>query len=315
MDRIAIIDMGTNTFHLLLAEIRLNDYRILYRNHEVVKIGVGGINEGIITEAACQRAIAAMKRFKKIIDEESITKIHSFGTSALRNAKNGHLLTDEIKTLTGISIRIISGDEEADLIYAGIQEALDLKDDLGLVMDIGAGSVEFIIGNREMAFWKQSFEIGGQRLLEKFQKNDPITTEEIAALDSCFQETLNPLLIALQKFKPGILIGSSGTFDTLSDIYCIRQGITLPPDAAETPLTLTEFYEIYNELIRKNRAERMNVPGMIDMRVDMIVVSCCLISYVLERHTFSGVRVSKYSLKEGVLAKVSKTMQESGGFG
>ena len=305
MTKVAIIDMGTNTFHLLIAEIRKGTYDILYRDHEPVKIGRNGINDSIITPDACERAMAAMRRFKKSVDENTVSTVLAFGTSAMRNSRNGTELAGEITRDTGIRVRIISGDEEADLIFEGIRAALDLGEKNNLIVDIGAGSVEFIIGNATGLSWKKSFEIGGQRLLEKFQKHDPITNQEITALDTYFRETLHPLITALQRFQPEMLIGSSGTFDTLSEIFCVRRGIPQTPEASETPLSLEGFYEIYGELIHKNREERMKIKGMIEMRVDMIVVACCLVRFVLQQHAFNGIRVSTYSLKEGVLATIA----------
>lgn len=312
MSRIAIIDMGTNTFHLLLAEIsQTGEPRILYRNHEAVKIGKAGINEGVITESGCQRAISAMTKFRKIIDEYQVESIHAFGTSAFRNAKNGQALADEIQSVTGIQVGIIPGDVEADYIFTGVQSAMELGDKTSLVMDIGAGSVEFIIGDRDHIRWKQSFEIGGQRLLEKFHKHDPITAEEIRTLDFHFQQSLEPLLISLKKFRPEVLIGSSGTFDTLSDIFCIRENIPRTYHEPETQLSIAGFYSIYKDLISKKRDERMQIPGMIEMRVDMIVVSSCLIRFILETHSFEQIRVSSYSLKEGVLARFAHAQKKA----
>ena len=304
MTKVAVIDMGTNTFHLLIGGIEGDTWNILYRDHEPVKIGLAGINEGFITDSACERAMAAMKRFRRAIDENSVTAIMAFGTSALRNATNGHALVAAITRTTHIPIRIISGDEEADLIFDGIRAALDLGEDNNLIMDIGAGSVEFIIGNISGVSWKKSFEIGGQRLLEKFQKHDPITAAEIAALDNYLEQSLQPLFDGLKSFDPKVLVGSSGTFDTLSDIFCIRNGLLLTERMPETPLSLHGFYEIYDELLRKDRKGRMEIEGMIEMRVDMIVVACCLIRFVLEKYPFENIRVSSYSLKEGVLANM-----------
>lgn len=312
MSRIAIIDMGTNTFHLLIAETGKERYEILHREHAVVKIGQAGINEGFITSSACQRAIAAMIKFRETIREKDVASVYAFGTSALRNAKNGSVLAGEIRSATGITVRIIPGEEEADYIFAGVKAALDLGNEGNLVMDIGAGSVEFIIGDARQILWKQSFEIGGQRLLERFQKHDPISEDEIRMLNTYFGKELYQLWLALRKFQPRTLIGSSGTFDTLSDIFCIRQNISRTYEEPETPLSVNAFYEIYEELIRKNRSQRMQIPGMIEMRVDMIVVSCCLIRYVLQVHPFERIRVSTYSLKEGVLAMLAARNGTSG---
>lgn len=301
--KIAIIDLGTNTFHLLVAEIKDKDFRILLAERTSVKIGAGGINQGLITEAGVGRAITALKQFKKKLDDMKVGEILAFGTSALRNANNGREVTAEIIATTGIKTRIISGEEEARYIYQGVNLALHLGKDKSLIMDVGGGSVEFIIGNGDEIFWMQSFEIGAQRLLERFQKHDPILAGEIEELHLYFQKQLAPLLEAVRVHQPKILAGSSGTFDTLSAIYCIQQGIEVK-DAPETPLTQEAFEKIYQDLTAKNRQERMQIPGMIEMRVDMIVVACCLIRFILSQCSFDRIRVSSYSLKEGVLVSL-----------
>lgn len=303
--RIAIIDLGTNTFHLLIAEGNGKGYNIIYRDRLAVKIGMGGINDGLITESALQRTLVAMQSFKNIIDQHQADTIYAFGTSALRNARNGKEIVERVNSITGIAINIISGEEEAHYIYLGVRAALGLGDDTNLIVDIGGGSVEFIIANHDQVFWKQSFEIGAQRLLEKFQKHDPILPDEVRQLEKYFGQSLEPLLQALKKYNPGILVGSSGTFDTLSDIFCITHNIQKSPEEIETPLSIDGFYDIHKELLLKNRDERMQIPGMIEMRVDMIVVACCLVKFLLESHPFNRIRVSTYSLKEGVLAYLS----------
>lgn len=307
--KIAIIDMGTNTFHLLIAEADERGYHIISRDRLAVKIGMGGINQGIITEEGMHRALLAMQSFKNTMEQSGITKVFAFGTSALRNARNSDEVVRKIKELTGIDVNIISGDKEAEYIYMGVKAALHMEHEKSLIIDIGGGSVEFIIGDNDHIFWKQSLEIGAQRLLEKFHKNDPITTDEIAALNVYFEKALVPVFDALKIHRPEVLIGSSGTFDTLSDIFCIKHNIHKSPEEIETPLSIPGFYEIYRELIQKTRAARMDIPGMIEMRVDMIVVACCLIRYLLEHHAFKRIRVSTYSLKEGVFASMISEMK------
>jgi exopolyphosphatase/guanosine-5'-triphosphate,3'-diphosphate pyrophosphatase len=306
-NKIAIIDMGTNTFHLLIAEQGEKGYNnITERDRLAVKIGKGSINQSIITEEGLHRALVAMQSFKNIIERQRIETVYAFGTSALRNAKNGVEVAGKIKTITGIDVNIISGSQEAEFIYYGVQSALDMGQEKNLIMDIGGGSVEFIIGNNERIFWKESFEIGAQRLLEKFQKHDPIARDEMLALDNFFNDSLTSLFNAIEVHKPSILVGSSGTFDTLSDIFCLKHDIQKTSEEIETPLSIEGFYEIYKDLLSKNRAERLQIPGMIEMRVDMIVVACCLVRYLLEKHSFNRIRVSTYSLKEGVLAYLTK---------
>lgn len=299
---IAIIDMGTNTFHLLLAEAEESGYHIIYRDRLAVKIGKDGINRGVITEEGIQRALLAMQSFKNTIENHSVSRVYAFGTSALRNASNRDQVAERIKQLTGIEIHIISGDLEAQYIYEGVKAALGLGTEKSLIIDIGGGSVEFIIANNDHVFWKRSLEIGAQRLLEQFQKSDPIDPAEVEALDNHFATQLVPVFEALKLYPVETLVGSSGTFDTLSDIFCETHEIHKTPEEVETPLSIAGFYEIYHDLVTKNRKERMAIPGMIEMRVDMIVVACCLVRYLLEHYHFNRIRVSTYSLKEGVLA-------------
>jgi exopolyphosphatase/guanosine-5'-triphosphate,3'-diphosphate pyrophosphatase len=303
--KLAIIDLGTNTFHLLIAEYDNGRYAITHRERIAVKIGLGGINQNVIQEKGIERAVNALKNFKAIIDQYSVSKIFAFGTSALRNAHNANDVVEKIKLATTIDVRIISGDEEADFIYKGVNSAMDLGNEQSLIVDIGGGSVEFIIANQNEIFWKKSIEIGAQRLLEKFQKHDPILPSEIIDLDHHFETSLQELILNLKKLNPSTLVGSSGTFDTLSEIHCIRQSIPYHEENSETSLTYESFHTLYKEFISKNRAERLLIQGMIEMRVDMIVVACCLIRFLLEQHSFRNLRVSTYSLKEGVLASLT----------
>ena len=304
MNKIAIIDMGSNTFHLIIARVWADKWEVLYRTHEAVKIGRGGINNGTILPEAFDRALTAMRAFRDMADAYGVQEIYAYGTSAIRNARNGTDLARRIEVETGIRVNIIAGDEEASLIFAGVQAALKL-DRTSLVMDIGAGSVEFIVGSDAGVLWKKSFEIGAQRLVEKFQHHDPIIPDEIAAIDQYLSQALAPLSEAIAVHRPSVIVGSSGTFDTLSDIFCIRRGIALAHENAETPLTVEAFYEIYQELIQKDRAARMAMEGMIELRVDMIVAACCLIRFVLDNYHFTSIRVSSWSLKEGALAVIS----------
>jgi exopolyphosphatase/guanosine-5'-triphosphate,3'-diphosphate pyrophosphatase len=305
-NRIAIIDMGTNTFHLLVAEWQGERYQFIHRQQEAVKLGMGGINQGTITEAAAIRALTTLKKFAASAQHFNVKIIQAFGTSALRSATNGPEIIERIKNETGLEATIISGDEEAEYIYFGVRSALALGKEKSLIMDIGGGSVEFIIANESGISWRKSFDIGGQRLLEKFHRHDPILQREINELNIYFDEILRPLFENMNHHNPLTLVGSSGTFDTLSEMYCINNNLPWQADDPETPLTLHSFQETFEQLIAKNREERMEMNGMIEMRVDMIVVACCLIQFILNRNHFQRIRVSSYSLKEGILASIQK---------
>ena len=301
MRKIAVIDLGTNTFHILVAKANEDAAEILHREKVAVKIGEGGINEQIIIEEAQNRAIAALKHFKEVCERYGVREIYATATSAIRNASNRAEITDKIFRETGIHVKVISGEEEAELIYSGVKKALNLNKEKSLIMDIGGGSVEFLIADDVQSYYKQSFEIGAQRLLDLFHHHDPMLPEELEELDDYLLKMLEPLREAVKTFKPTALVGSSGSFETLSDIYCQANHISRAPDATEYPLTTDSFFSIYKNILSKNKAGRMNIPGMISLRVDMIVVACSLISFVLTQYNIKKIRVSSYALKEGLL--------------
>ncbi|UHG90646.1 Ppx/GppA phosphatase family protein [Spirosoma oryzicola] len=303
----AIIDLGTNTFHLLIVEKNDTGYKTLFRESRPAKIGQAGINQGIITEEGIGRALTVLTYFRHVLDEHRVApeQVIATGTSAIRVARNQQEFIRRVEQETGIRIQVISGDQEAEYIYKGVRAAGSLDNTTALVIDIGGGSVEFILGNQERIFWKQSFEIGGQRLRERFMTSDPIGPASIRRLHDYFQEQLLPLANAIHQYHPAVLVGSSGSFDTLVDMWFMHEQGRLPdPKQSAFTLPVEEFYRAYELLVTRNHAERMQIPGMIELRVDMIVVAVCLIDYVLKTYAISQIRTSTYSLKEGVLSSL-----------
>ena len=305
----AIIDLGTNTFHLLIVEKQRNEsYTTLFRESRPAKIGQAGINQGFITEDGIERALTILSYFRQKLDQFGVMpeQVTATGTSAIRVARNQAEFIERVRQTTGIQVRVISGEQEADHIYHGVRAAGALDDQTALIIDIGGGSVEFILGNKTRPFWKQSFEIGGQRLRERFMAGaDTISSASIRRLHDYFQEQLLPLANAIHQYTPTVLVGSSGSFDTLVDMWFMHEyGILPPPDQTAFDLPVTEFYRAYELLVTHNHAERMQIPGMIEQRVNMIVVAVCLINYVLNTYSLKQIRTSTYSLREGVLASL-----------
>ncbi|PSR54429.1 phosphatase [Adhaeribacter arboris] len=303
--RLALIDMGTNTFHLLIAEINSNgEPEPLVKLKESVKLGQDGISRGAIAPDAVERALQTLTNFKTEIEKYEVSEVRAVATSAVRNAANGIKLITAIQEQTGIEVEVISGDREAELIYYGVKSALEIGSERSLIIDIGGGSVECIICDGDTIFWKQSFEIGAQRLMDRFFITDPISAADMEAEMEFLEKELEPLTEAIAQYKPCALIGSSGTFDTLCDIDVRRKGLDRTCDpCTESDLALSDFYEIYDDILKKTRSERLAIPGMMEMRVDMIVVACILIDHVLENYELNKIRVSSYALKEGLLSE------------
>ena len=297
----AVIDLGTNTFHLLIAEAVKEKFLTLHKTQQLVRLGEKRIQQNLISSDAIKRAVKAVMYFKDIIDQYDVMQLVCVATSAIRNASNGQMLIKKIKEKTGIYVDIISGDKEAELIFGGVKRGFHFSKRNQLIMDIGGGSVEFIIGNKEGIIWKKSYEIGAQRLLDLFHSKDPIPLTHIQAMNHYFETTLYLLIKVIQKFKPQKLIGCSGSFDTLIGMYHSNKGEKRVEKKNCYLLPISAYIKIHELLIHKKREERLTMPGMIPMRVDMIVVASCLIYFVVKHLKTTKLVVSPYSLKEGLL--------------
>jgi exopolyphosphatase/guanosine-5'-triphosphate,3'-diphosphate pyrophosphatase len=301
MSRIAVIDIGTNNFHLLIAEKRQDNIEVLHKSKVFAFIGRGGIHSQMITPEAMERALEYLQKFKEIIDNFQCEEILAIATSAVRNALNGKELVEKVKAKTGIPIQVIDGEREAELIYYGVRSYLVISA-TSLIMDIGGGSVEFILCDAQKIYWKQSFEIGAQRLLYDFHQSDPISIEEIEKLNAYLEKTLQPLLEASKKFPTSTLIGSAGSFDTIVDIYCAENQVyNSLKEKKEFDMPMSAYKQIHQQFINKNLEERLKIEGMTAQRAEMIVVASCLIDFVVNRLAIKQMRVSAASLKEGVL--------------
>ena len=172
--RIATIDLGTNTCHLLVAESTKQSFDRIFQETIAVKLGEGGITENRISDAAIKRAVETFEKYHSTCIEYKVDKIYATATAAVRQAKNKSQLIEQIKSATGINLNVIDGDKEASLIYQGIKMALPKESESALMMDIGGGSVEFIITNNGTVMWQKSFATGAALLLEKFKPSEPI---------------------------------------------------------------------------------------------------------------------------------------------
>jgi len=306
--RIAVIDLGTNTFNILIVEIGKNkSYETIFQTKLPVKLGEGGINDRMIRPVPFQRGIDALKQHQKTIEKYNVQQVYPFATSAVREAVNGKEFVQQLKLETGYDVNVISGDKEAELIYYGVRDAVKMTEELSLIIDIGGGSTEFIIADKEKIVWKQSFLLGAARLLEKFQPSDPITDGQIAELQQYLHKELQPLFEAVKKYPIPELIGSSGSFDSLAEMIAhafytpdILEGKT------EYVFNMMDCEAIYNIILKSTKEERLRMKGLVEMRVDMIVISSVLVHFILSGLSINKMRLSTYSLKEGVLHEILK---------
>ena len=302
--RLAVIDLGTNTFHLLIAESKGKDFEILYKTNVPVKLGEGRINDNVIVSAAFERGVSTLKEFKKKIDKYQVDKVKATATSAIRSAENGEDFVRSVWEQAQINIEIITGDEEAVSIYEGVKLSGAI-DELALIMDIGGGSVEFILCNTGKLIWKKSYNIGAARLMQKFFKSDPISDGDKSAIIKHIQSQLNDLFEICDQYKPQTLIGSAGAFETFAELI-IRKN-NKPLDVSK--LKVYEFnYDDYASttlaLINATHDERSIMPGMIPLRIDMSVIAALITNYVMDRLKITKLKLSTYDLKMGVLSEL-----------
>jgi exopolyphosphatase/guanosine-5'-triphosphate,3'-diphosphate pyrophosphatase len=301
--QVAVMDLGTNTFHLLIAEGDAVNPNILFKITEPVKLGEGGINKGIIQPAAYERGVKAMQQFHGHILNYNVQDVRAMATSALRSASNGKDFIDEVKNKTGISIETINGDQEAGYIYKGVKTSGCLSQQNSLIVDIGGGSVEFILGNKDGILWKQSFEIGAARLMDKFHQTDPIPTESINALNAFLEERLADLFTAVSSYPIFNLIGSSGSFETFAEVTELNKGNPFDLKNIKSYIfQKNDFLKVTDQLICSSHEERKNNKGIAPIRVDMIVVAALFTRFIMQKLNISAVIMTTNSLKEGVLA-------------
>lgn len=298
----AVIDLGTNTFNLLIGRVVDGQIVAEHRSKISVKLGKGGFSERRIEPDAYERGIRAIEEHMTKLTQFDVDHILAYATSAVRDASNGEAFVAELKVRFGIDVQIIDGDREAELICEGVKASAPFGDERLLIMDIGGGSTEFIIAQGKNIEWKKSYPLGVSRILEQLTPEDPISKENTSALEELLSSSLNELKSMLQKFPTRHLVGSSGSFDTLSELiiqgkYGKQEGLK----GNRYDFRLEDYYEIHEKLLFSNLKERLEMPGMIEMRAEMMVVSSAIIHFIITQFNFEKMTLSTYALKEGAL--------------
>lgn len=296
--RIAIIDLGTNTFNLLVAEREGESLRVVHDNEAPVFLGQGGIERGTITPDAFERGMVVLRDHMATAKGLGVSIVRGYGTSALRNARNGADLVRRAKRELDLDIEVIAGEEEAGLILDGVRLAVRSGRKPMLVMDIGGGSIEFMLATDRALLWKRSFELGVTRLRERIPVSDPLPIDQELRIAGHLDQRLMPLWAAIDQHRPRELVGSAGSFDSLARMIAEARGGTIDADRRSMPITALEFIQLKDRLIRMDRSGRLRVPGLPEHRVDVIAYALIAIELVLARGP-GTIHWSRYALKEG----------------
>jgi exopolyphosphatase/guanosine-5'-triphosphate,3'-diphosphate pyrophosphatase len=294
--KIAVIDLGTNTFNLLIAYVNQSktEFKILHSSKEGVALGMGGINQQKIGTEAFQRGLEALVKFKTICNNFNVYDIKGIGTSALRDAKNNIEFTQKALELTGIEIKIITGTQEAEYIYQGVSWSFKFEEPT-LIMDIGGGSTEFIFADKNGIIDKQSFNIGVSRIFQEFKFSDPFTFEDVIKIEQWLDEKTN---FYFNDKSCKTLIGASGSFETFHEMIHFKV-FEEKFNVLEIPFGL--LLKNLNDLIFSTQNERDLHPYIIPIRRKMVPIAAVKTKWVINKIGVNKTFVTPCSLKEGVL--------------
>ena len=298
--RLAVIDLGSNTFHLLICEINeAGKLSQLYKERIYVKLAAGGLTE--IPPDRIERGLNAMLRFAEQIHTYEVGYVRSIGTAALREATNGTEVAQLFADSTGLPIEIIDGQQEAQYILMGIKSALPPLALPALIMDIGGGSVEFILYKGEQVLFKGSYKIGVAVLYRLFHHHDPISASDLHALEQFVEEAIADLLMVMKEVPHFVLIGASGSFEVIHDVMP-----RIIDDEHWAEMETTGLMEYMANVIKTDIASRKQIPEIPIERLDYIVVAYALISFTMKKMPPDRLFYCDYALKEGVLAEMLK---------
>jgi len=300
----AVIDLGTNTCNLLIAETTTpGNFRVLHEERIAVKMGRGGIHKKKLLPEAMERGLTALSLHEINIRKFGAKAVRVIGTSAIRGAANREEFAKMVLNRFGWKLEIIDGNQEAEYIFRGTVHSLPPLQEKYLVVDIGGGSNEFILAEGDRILWKKSFNIGIARVLELFILSDPPLKSEISLVEEWFKDHLSELEELCKLHQPKVLVGCSGAFDTLMDILEGKE-----PDATirkSSVFPLPDFYRIHNQLLAVNSEQRSRIAGVDKNRVEMIVVATIFINFILNKLEIREMIHTHFSLKEGVMFEMS----------
>ncbi|HMG15827.1 MAG TPA: hypothetical protein VK590_10285 [Saprospiraceae bacterium] len=295
MDEYAVLDCGTNTFHLAIVKLREDQsWETVYKNRKFVYLAEDGIHT--IGPKAYARGMKALDVFSKELRKHRLKGFRAVGTAALRNAHNADDFIQQANKKFGINIEIITGVEEAHLIQKGVSHYAPPSEFPFLIMDIGGGSVEFILLEKHQMLWSKSFEVGVSVLYSKFHNAEPISNSEKVELNSFLSDHLRELNLGLISYKNIGLLGAAGTFDVIENFG----GLKIPGTEC-TQVNLDDFYVISSVIQKMNLNTRLDTPEIPSYRAEMIVVALLLIEYVLKSGDISNICIVMGDIKDGIL--------------
>lgn len=296
------IDVGTNSIHLVMCEISPEgDFNILGRDKELVRLGEGGFAHHVLTDRAINDGLAALTRFAKMASLKGVHRLRAVATSAVREARNGGDFVKRVRDELGLQLHIITPVEEARLIYLAVRHAVDLGQPDNLIIDIGGGSVEFIVGNAEDPHELVSVKLGSSRLAELFLSSDPPTISELKNLRRHLETHLGPVFKRIAPHHPTRCIATSGTAENIATVIAHRRGAKDVDSTSQLRVTRQDLKSLLTDLSGASRAERAQIEGIDPARIDSMMPGTILLHLVLKNFDLPGFDYCDMALREGII--------------
>jgi exopolyphosphatase / guanosine-5'-triphosphate,3'-diphosphate pyrophosphatase len=301
LKRVAAIDLGTNSFHAVIVDIFSDgSFYTVDKLKEMVLLAEKGMGNRL-SDAAMNRAVNALNKIKTLSEHQGAEQILAYATSAIREATNGGELIQRVIDEVGLKIIAIPGRVEAELIGLAVQHGIQMQPEPSLIMDIGGGSVEFIIANKESFFHLSSKKLGVARMTAAYVNHDPISHDEIKKLQDHYRETLADVAQAFAIYRGSILIGSSGTMENIGLMISHKQNRSPSLSINELKFTDRDFFAFYDEVIRMTFDERAKLVGLDEKRNNLLPAGLVLVQYILKTFGIKEVKLSAQALREGII--------------
>ncbi len=301
--RIAALDLGTNSFHVIIVDVFMDgSFRMVDGIKETVQLAMGGVDKNL-TPAAMKRGWKALKNIKTLCDSHEAEIILAYATSAIREAENGGDFIQKIREELGIKIQPIPGIMEAELIGYAVQHGIKLGKKPQLIVDIGGGSVEFIVVDMEKFHFLESKKIGVARMTNQFKPDDPIEPTQIQVLENHYRNELKNVKKTARDFKIKRIIGSSGTMENIALMIAGRNNIPVDITLNEFEYKAADFLEFYQYFIKLDAEERAQVPGLDAKRVEIINAGLVLLNVIVRDFGIEKIKISTQALREGIIIR------------
>lgn len=307
--RIAAIDIGTNSIHMIIVECHGRSCRVIDKEKEMVQLGEGSLDGGPLTEDAIRRGVEALRKMTEIARRWEADHIEAVATSAVREAPNRRRFSNEVARATGLKIRVITGHEEADLIFRAVRSAVDFQGGTALSIDIGGGSVELIVGTEHEIYFATSEPIGVLRLTQKFFREDPVPEEAIAACRKRVKKMLKKPVSSIRSLGFDFCIGTSGTIVTLAELA--SEGSEDGPAAGLRWLTFSALEELIERLSGMTVVERGETFDLVPKRAATILAGAIVLHAFMKAARIEKIRACAAALREGIVERALE--QETGG--